>query len=84
MSINYVILLSYDYYTVLTLQYSPHPPLFLNDTIIPETSTAQVLGFTFDSLLTWESYILRMLNLGKQSQLTLLGVVPFLQVDTCV
>ena len=66
MSINYVILLSCDYYTVLTLQYSPHPPLFLNDTIIPETSTAQVLGFTFDSLLTWESYILRMLNLGKQ------------------
>ena len=48
------------------LQSSPHPPYFLNDSIIPETSTVQVLGFTFDSLLTWESHIVRMLNCGKQ------------------
>ena len=48
------------------LQSSPHPPLFLNDSIIPKTSTAQVLGFTFDSLLTWESHIVRMLNHAKQ------------------
>ena len=34
------------------LQPSPHPPLFLNDSIIPETSTAQVLESTFDSLLS--------------------------------
>ena len=48
------------------LQSSPHPPLFLNDSVICETSTVQLLGFTFDSLLTWESHILRMLNRGKQ------------------
>ena len=48
------------------LQSSPHPPLFLNDSVISETSTAQVLGFTFDSSLTWESHIERMLSHGKQ------------------
>ena len=48
------------------LQSSPHPPLFLNNSIIPETSTAQILGFTFNSLLTWELHIVRMLNHGKQ------------------
>ena len=35
-------------------------------TVIPETCTAQVLGFTFDSSLTWESHILRILTCGKQ------------------
>ena len=48
------------------LQSSPHPPLFLNDSIIPETSIAWVLEFTFDSLLTWELHIVRMLNHRKQ------------------
>ena len=44
----------------------PHPPLFLDDTVIPETSSVQVLGFTFDALLTWEPHIVRILNRGKQ------------------
>ena len=48
------------------LQPSPHPPLFLNNSIIPETSIAQIFGFTFDSLLTWELHIVIMLNHGKQ------------------
>ena len=46
------------FYHVTTILFSLfNTPLFLNDTIIPKTSTAQVLGFTFDSLLTWESYV---------------------------
>ena len=48
------------------LQSSPHPPLFLNNSNISETSTAQILGFIFDSLLTWEPHIVRMLNHEKQ------------------
>ena len=48
------------------LQSLPHPPLFLNDSVIPETSSVRVLGFTFDSLLTWEPHIVNILNRGKQ------------------
>ena len=48
------------------LQTLLHPPLFLNDSVIPETSSVRVLGFTFDSLLTWESHIVNILNRGKQ------------------
>ena len=48
------------------LQLLPHPPLFLDGSVIPETSTVWVLGFTFDSLLTWESHIVSILNRGKQ------------------
>ena len=44
------------------LQSSLHPPLFLNDSDICETSTVQVLRFTFDPLLTWQSHVVRMLN----------------------
>ena len=36
---------------------SPHPSLTMDDTIIPETSSIKVLGFHFDSLLTWEPQI---------------------------
>ena len=45
------------------LQLLPHPPLFLDGSVIPET---RVLGFTFDSLLTWEPHIVSILNRGKQ------------------
>ena len=48
------------------LQLLPHPPLFLDGLVIPETSTVRVLGFTFDSLLTWEPHIVSILNRGKQ------------------
>ena len=48
------------------LQSLPHPPLFLDGTVIPETSSVQVLGFTFDALLTWEPHIMKILNRGKQ------------------
>ena len=50
------------------LQLLPHPPLFLDGSVIPETSTVRVLGFTlnFDSLLTWEPHIVYILNRGKQ------------------
>ena len=48
------------------LQLLPHPPLFLDGSVIPETSTVRVLGFTFDLLLTWEPHIVSILNCGKQ------------------
>ena len=44
------------------LRLLPHPPLFLDGSIILETSTVRVLGFTFDSLLTWEPHIVSILN----------------------
>ena len=33
-----------------------HPLLIMDDIVIPETSSIKVLGFTFDSLLTWEPH----------------------------
>ena len=39
------------------LQSLSHPPLFLDDSVIPETNSVQILGFTFDLLLTWEPHI---------------------------
>ena len=40
----------------------PHPPLIMDDTIIPETSSIKVLGIKFDSLLTWEPHITDILS----------------------
>ena len=53
----------------------PHPRLFLDDTVIPETSSVQVLGFTFDALLTWQSHIVRIYCGKQEGQPTLL--LPF-------
>ena len=36
---------------------TPHPRLTMDDTIIPESNSIKVLGFKFDSLLTWELQI---------------------------
>jgi len=35
----------------------PHPSLIMDDTTIPEVNSVKVLGFKFDSLLTWEPHI---------------------------
>ena len=53
--------------------------LFLNKYIY--IYTVQVLGLTFDLLLTWESHIVRMLNRGL---FNFIIVVLFSQVKTCM
>ena len=40
--------------------------MIINDIIIPETNSINVLGFTFDSSLTWEPRISDMLGRAKQ------------------
>ena len=45
---------------------SEHPPLFLNDIQIPETTSVKVLGFTFDSSFTWQKHIDNVLKRGRQ------------------
>jgi len=36
---------------------SNHPPLYLNAVRIPEVSSVKVLGFIFDSSITWQNHI---------------------------
>ena len=50
----------------LKSEISSHPPLFLNHTRIPEVSSIKVLGFLFDSALTWQKHIDSVLCHGKQ------------------
>ena len=50
----------------LKSEISSHPPLFLNHTWIPEVSLIKVLGFLFDSALTWQIHIDSVLCCGKQ------------------
>ena len=45
---------------------SNHPPLFLDGIQIPEVSSVKVLGFVFDSSLTWQKHIDQVLSRGKQ------------------
>ena len=45
---------------------NPHPPLTTDDTIIPESNSTKVLGFKFDSLLTWEPQIIDILGRARQ------------------
>ena len=45
---------------------SPHPPLTMDDTIITETNSIKVLGFYFDSLLTWKPQISDILGRVRQ------------------
>jgi len=45
---------------------SEHPPLFLNDIQIPKVTSVRVLGFTFDSLFTWQKHIDNVLKRGRQ------------------
>ena len=45
---------------------SPHCPLTMDDTIILETSSIKVLGFHFDSLLTWEPQISDILGCARR------------------
>ena len=45
---------------------SPHPSLTMDGTIIPETSSIKVLGFHFDSLLTWKLHISDILGCARQ------------------
>ena len=49
-----MILLKYDF------------PLIMDNIAVPETSSVKVLGFTLDSLLTWEPYISNMQCHAKQ------------------
>ena len=51
----------------LKSEISSHPPLFLNHTRIPEVSSIKVLGFLFDSALTWQKHINSVLCRRKQS-----------------
>ena len=44
----------------------PHPSLIMDDIIIPETSSIKVLGFKFDSSLTWEPHITDILSRARQ------------------
>ena len=43
-----------------------HPSLIMDDTIIPKVHSIKVLGFTFDSLLTWEPHITDILSRARQ------------------
>ena len=45
---------------------SNHPPLFLDGIQIPDVSSVKVLGFVFDSSLTWQKHIDHVLSHGKQ------------------
>ena len=45
---------------------SEYPPLFLNDYYISEVDSTDILGFTFDSTLTWRDHIVKVLTRGKQ------------------
>ena len=45
---------------------SDHPPLYLNAVRIPEVSSVKVLGFIFDSSLTWQKHIDSVISRGKQ------------------
>ena len=45
---------------------NPHPPLTMDDTVIPESNSIKVLGFKFDSLLTWEPQIIDILGCARQ------------------
>ena len=42
------------------------PSLFLDGIQIPEVSSVKVLGFVFDSSLTWQKHIDQVLSCGKQ------------------
>ena len=41
---------------------NPHPPLTVDDTIIPESNSVKVLGFKF----TWEPQIIDILGCARQ------------------
>ena len=43
-----------------------HPSLIMDDIIISEVNSIKVLGFTFDSLLTWEPHITDILSHARQ------------------
>ena len=45
---------------------SNHPPLFLDGIQIPKVSSVKVLGFVFDSSLTWQKHINHVLSCEKQ------------------
>jgi len=55
----------------------PHPLLIMDHTIIPETSSIKVLGFKFDSSLTWEPHIADILSRARQR------AANFTTVDPC-
>ena len=43
-----------------------HPPLTMDDIIIPDSNSIKLLGFKFDSLLTWEPQIIDILGRARQ------------------
>ena len=49
----------------------------MDNIIIPESNPIKVLGFKFDSLLTWESQIIYILGCARQGQATFTVAVPF-------
>jgi len=56
------------YYLIISLKtdISKHLPLFLNDCNISEVNSTNILGFTFDSTLTWQDHIVKVLTRGNQ------------------
>lgn len=44
----------------------PHTPLVMDAIVIPETAAIKVLGFKFDSLLTWAPHIIDILGCARQ------------------
>ena len=63
---------------------NPHPSLTVDDTIIPESNSIKVLGFKFDSLLTWEPQIIDILGCARQRAGQLYHCRSFLtKQDTC-
>ena len=45
---------------------NPHPLLTMDDTINPKSNSIKVLGFKFDSLLTWEPQIIDIQGRARQ------------------
>ena len=65
-NIKFAPLKTFSLVVSLKLDISNHPPLFLDGIQIPEISSIKVLGFVFDSSLTWQKHIDNFLSYGKQ------------------
>ena len=62
------------FYLLISLKHDlllcPHLLLIMDDTIISEVNSIKVLGFKFDSLLTWEPLITDILSRARLNNFT--------------
>ena len=65
-NIKFVPLKTFSLVVSLKLNIFNHPPLFLDGIQITEVSSVKVLGFMFDSSLTWQKHTDNVLSHGKQ------------------